>query len=205
MKKHLKSGWFGAGSPNHSGRLRRGSEVSELLHAPRTAAAGSAGARKCPRNLGGARISLAYLPSARGHCLQDLSGTDRLLQLPPLGGGSAGVRDQCRGGPFARERQLQRKSKLYDGRPDVDYVLSGRLEELDEIDYEGGVKVQVAISAQMVSVATGATVWTNSVSEVGTVSQRDVPAVVSAMNATMGRAIEKLLTPAPAPVPVKTN
>ena len=95
--------------------------------------------------------------------------------------------------------------KLYDGRSDVDYVLSGRLEELEEIDYEGGVKVQVAISAQMVSVATGATVWTNSVSEVGTVSQRDVPAVVSAMNGTMGRAIEKLLTPAPAPVPIKAN
>jgi len=95
--------------------------------------------------------------------------------------------------------------KVYDGRPGVDYVLSGRLEELDEIDYDGGVKVQVAISAQMVSLATGATVWTNSVSEVGTVSQRDVPAVVSAMNGTMGRAIEKLLSPAPAPIQVKTN
>ncbi|HTS07234.1 MAG TPA: ABC-type transport auxiliary lipoprotein family protein [Candidatus Eisenbacteria bacterium] len=95
--------------------------------------------------------------------------------------------------------------KVYDGRPGVDYVLSGRLEEFDEIDYDGGVKVQVVISAQMVSLATGATVWTNSVSEVGTVSQRDVPAVVSAMNGTMGRAIEKLLSPAPAPIQVKTN
>ncbi len=95
--------------------------------------------------------------------------------------------------------------RTYDGRSDVDYVLTGRLEELDEIDYEGGVKVQVAISAQMVSLATGATVWTNSVSEVGTVSQRDVPAVVSAMNSTMGRAIERLLSPAPVPVQVKTN
>jgi ABC-type uncharacterized transport system auxiliary subunit len=94
---------------------------------------------------------------------------------------------------------------VYDGRSDVDYVLSGRLEELEEIDYAGGIQVQVAISAQMVSVATGATVWTNSVSEVGEVNQRDVPAVVSAMNATMGRAIEKLLTPAPAPVPIKAN
>ena len=93
--------------------------------------------------------------------------------------------------------------RIYDGRPDIDYILSGRLEELEEIDYEGGVKVQVAVSAQMVSVATGATVWTNSVSEVGTVSQRDVPAVVSAMNGTMARAIEKLLTPVPAPVSAK--
>ena len=89
--------------------------------------------------------------------------------------------------------------KIYDGRPGVDYVLSGRLEELEEIDYEGGVKVRVAISAQMTNLATGATVWTNSASEVGTVGQRDVPAIVSEMNATMGRAIEKLLTPVPFP------
>jgi ABC-type uncharacterized transport system auxiliary subunit len=95
--------------------------------------------------------------------------------------------------------------KVYDGRSDVDYVLSGRLEELEEIDYEVGVKVQATISAQMVSTATGATVWANSVSEVGTVSQRDVPAVVSAMNGTMGRAMEKLLTPAPAPAAIKAK
>lgn len=95
--------------------------------------------------------------------------------------------------------------KLYDGRSDVDYVLSGRLERLEEIDYEGGVKVEVAISAQMTSFATGTTVWTNSVSEVGRVGQRDVPSVVSEMNQTMGRAIEKLLTPAPATVAMKRN
>jgi len=57
----------------------------------------------------------------------------------------------------------------------------------------------------MVSLATGGTVWTNSVSEVGTVGQRDVPAIVSEMNGTLGRAIEKLLTPAPAPAPIKAN
>jgi len=95
--------------------------------------------------------------------------------------------------------------KLYDGRPDINYVLSGRLEKLEEIDYEGGVKVEVAISAQMTSLATGATVWTNAVSEVGTVGQHDVPAVVSEMNRTMERAIVKLLTPPPGPAPSKGN
>ena len=88
--------------------------------------------------------------------------------------------------------------KLYDGRPDVDCVLSGRLEQLEEVDYGGAVKVEVAISAQMTSLATGATVWRNEVSEIGTVGKRDVPGVVAEMNAAMGRAIEKLLTPAPA-------
>jgi len=91
--------------------------------------------------------------------------------------------------------------KLYDGRPDIDYVLSGRLEKLEEIDYDGGVKVEVALSAQMMSLATGSTVWTNSVSEVGTVGGRDVPSVVSEMNRTMERAIEKLLMPLPATEP----
>jgi len=88
--------------------------------------------------------------------------------------------------------------KMYDGRPDINYVVSGQLEKLDEIDYDGSVKVEVALSAQMTSLATGETVWTNAVSEVGEVSKRDVPAVVSEMNRTMERAIDKLLTPAPA-------
>src|SRR6202045_1680355 len=90
--------------------------------------------------------------------------------------------------------------KPYDGRPDTQYVLSGRLEKLEEIDYEGGVKVEVAISAQMTNLATGLTVWYNAVSEVGDVNKRDVPAVVSEMNRTMERAIKKLLSPMPADV-----
>ena len=91
-------------------------------------------------------------------------------------------------GAFARVQS-------YDGSRDVDYVLSGRLEKLEEVDYQGGVKVQVAISAEMTSITTGATVWSNAVSEIGDVNKHDVPAVVSEMNRTMQRAIEKLVTP----------
>ena len=90
--------------------------------------------------------------------------------------------------------------KPYDGRPGTEYVLSGRLEKLEEIDYAGGVKVEVAISAQLTNLATGLTVWSNAVSEVGDVNKRDVPAVVSEMNRTMERAIKKLLSPMPADV-----
>jgi ABC-type uncharacterized transport system auxiliary subunit len=93
--------------------------------------------------------------------------------------------------------------KPYDGRSDIDYVLSGRIEKLEEIDYDGGVKVEVAISAQMTNVATGEAVWTNTVDEIGAVGQRDVPAIVSEMNQTMERAIERLLTPPPAAPPIK--
>jgi ABC-type uncharacterized transport system auxiliary subunit len=87
--------------------------------------------------------------------------------------------------------------KHYDGQPDADYVISGRLEKLEEIDYEGGVKVEVAVSAHMTKLETGTMVWSKAISEVGEVNQHDVPTVVSEMNHTMERAIEKLLTPVP--------
>lgn len=86
---------------------------------------------------------------------------------------------------------------MYNGRPDHEYVFSGKLEKLEEVDYPAGVKVEVAISAQITSVKTGSTVWSNAVSEVGTVSQRNVPGVVSQMNQTMDVAINKLLVTVP--------
>jgi ABC-type uncharacterized transport system auxiliary subunit len=89
---------------------------------------------------------------------------------------------------------------MYDGRSDADYVFSGRLEKLEELDYDGGVKVEVAISAQITRVASGTTVWSNTVSEAGTVSQRNVPGVVSQMNKSMDVAMNKLLATVPAPL-----
>jgi ABC-type uncharacterized transport system auxiliary subunit len=88
--------------------------------------------------------------------------------------------------------------KRYDGRPDAEYLVTGRLEKLEEIDYDGGVKVVVAISAQMIKVDTGATVWAKAVSKVGNVEKRDASAVVSAMSNTMDEAMQELLTPLPA-------
>ncbi len=93
--------------------------------------------------------------------------------------------------------------KKYDGHPDVDYILSGRLEKLEEIDYQGGVHVVVAVSAEVTNLHTGTTVWTNAASETGNVVQRNVPAVVAEMNRTMNRAIEKLLSTLPTSITTK--
>jgi ABC-type uncharacterized transport system auxiliary subunit len=88
---------------------------------------------------------------------------------------------------------------IYDGRPNNDYVFSGRLEKLEEVDSQEGVKVEVAISAQITRVATGATVWSNAVSETRPVPQRNVGGVVSEMNRTVDLALNKLLSTVPAP------
>ena len=83
--------------------------------------------------------------------------------------------------------------KIYDGRSDVDFVLSGRLERLEEVDYEGGVRVEVALSAQITDLRSGKTVWANAASERARVEKRNVPAVVAEMSQAMDGAIQKLL------------
>ena len=65
------------------------------------------------------------------------------------------------------------------------------------MDYEGGVKVEVSLSARMIEVRTGAQVWANSATEMTKVDQRNVPAVVSEMSNAMDRAIVKLLSSFP--------
>ncbi len=83
--------------------------------------------------------------------------------------------------------------KLYDGRSGNDYILSGRLEKLEELDYGSGVRVEVAMSAQITNVKNGLTVWTNAVDEVGKVEQHSVPGVVAEMNRAMERSVAKLV------------
>ena len=108
---------------------------------------------------------------------------------------TSAIADRLRaGGNFA-------EVKLYDGRSHTDYVISGQLEKLEEIDYEGGVKVEVAISAQMTDLRTAKTVWANSVCDIEKVAQPNVPAVVSEMSHSIDRAIEKLLSSIPSPPP----
>jgi len=87
---------------------------------------------------------------------------------------------------------------IYDGRHDNDYVFTGTIEKLEEVDYESGVKVEVALSAQITRISTGTTIWANSVSEVENVSERTMPGVVAQMNKATELAIAKLLSTFPA-------
>ena len=89
---------------------------------------------------------------------------------------------------------------MYEGRRDIEYVFSGKLEKLEEVDYAGGVKVEVALSAQITRASSGETVWSNSVFETGKVSHRNVAGVVAQMNQTTELAINRLLSTVPAPL-----
>ena len=95
--------------------------------------------------------------------------------------------------------------RAYDGRSDVDFILSGRLEKLEEVDYEGGVRVEVALSAQVTDLREGKTVWANAASESAPVEKQRVPAVVAAMSQAMDGAIQKLLASLSVSTPSNLN
>ena len=94
---------------------------------------------------------------------------------------------------------------LYDGHSETDYILLGRVEKLEEVDDGKNVRVEVALSAQLLDVRTGKTVWANYASDSGAVEQRRVSAVVGEMSRTTDRAMQKLLSPISIPMTRAAN
>ena len=81
----------------------------------------------------------------------------------------------------------------YAGQEHPDYLLSGRLERLDEVDYKSGVQVEVRLSAQLVNLRTGAPVWADAVTRTSEVCARDMNSVVVAMSHTVQESIDELV------------
>lgn len=92
-----------------------------------------------------------------------------------------------------RSSKLFSSVELYDGHNKPEYLLTGRLEKLDEIDYGGGVRVEAKLTAQITNLRTGAPTWSGSAAETLGVDSRTVSAVVSKMSAAVQVSIDSLV------------
>jgi ABC-type uncharacterized transport system auxiliary subunit len=81
----------------------------------------------------------------------------------------------------------------YNGQDRPDYLVTGRLEKLDEIDYGGGVKAEVKLSAELTNLRTGAIVWTGDASGTSKVDGHEVDSVVAEMNRALQESVDRLL------------
>jgi len=81
----------------------------------------------------------------------------------------------------------------YDGQERAPYVLRGRLEKLDEVDYRNGVQVEVRLSAQLLNTKTGTAVWAGDTTKTANVDQRQVNSVVRAMGKATQDGIAELV------------
>jgi len=84
--------------------------------------------------------------------------------------------------------------KPYDGQDKPDYLMTGRLERLDEIDYGGIVRVETKLSAELVDLRTGSTVWTGDATTTSNVETSNVNSVVAAMNRALQQNIDRLVS-----------
>ena len=80
----------------------------------------------------------------------------------------------------------------FDGRTRADFQLRSRIDRLEEVDFEQGVKVYVSISAELVDGQTARVVWTGVGNGEGSVSQSDVAEVVSRMREAAKQALDGL-------------
>ncbi len=81
----------------------------------------------------------------------------------------------------------------YDGQEHPEYLLRGRLERLDEVDYNGKVAVEVKLSAELSNTRTGASVWAGSVTKTSDVATRDINSVVTAMSQATQTCVSQLV------------
>jgi ABC-type uncharacterized transport system auxiliary subunit len=84
--------------------------------------------------------------------------------------------------------------KAYDGQDKPDYLMSGRLERLEEIDYGGDVRVEAKLSAELINLRSGSTVWTGDDVQSLRVETRNVNSVVVEMSQAVHKSIDQLVS-----------
>jgi uncharacterized lipoprotein YmbA len=74
------------------------------------------------------------------------------------------------------------------------YMLSGTIEQLEEVDHDRDVRVVCRISAQLLETRTRSVIWSHTASETISVEKRDMGGVVSSLTAAARTAADRLLT-----------
>ena len=93
-------------------------------------------------------------------------------------------------------RDLQRtfqSAELYDGRLDADFLLTGTLDRLEELDNGRAVSVNVGISATLHNLKTGGVIWSGTSSKTSAVEQRSVSGIVAVMSRDLSEATGQLV------------
>ena len=82
---------------------------------------------------------------------------------------------------------------LLPARDPADYLLRGRLENFEEVDFDGGVKGRVALELTLLRVRDRKVLWSGRRQGLGAVEGKDITAVVEALNGASEKVINELL------------
>ena len=93
-----------------------------------------------------------------------------------------------------RSRGAFQSVDLYDGGTSCDWIVSGTLDHLEEIDEGADVWIEVGLSARLKSARTGQVLWQDTSTRRVKADERSVPGVVAGMSREMGTAVQSLVT-----------
>ena len=93
-----------------------------------------------------------------------------------------------------RSRCAFQSVDLYDGSSTSDWIVSGTLDHLEEVDEGAEVWIEVGVSARLKSIRTGEVLWQDTYTKRTKVDKRSVPGMVAAMSSEMGTAVQALVT-----------
>jgi uncharacterized lipoprotein YmbA len=91
-------------------------------------------------------------------------------------------------------KQVFQSAELYDGRTSAEFLLTGSLDRLEEVDHVRSVSVEVAISAKLQNVKTGNVVWSDTSFKASEVDQRSLPGIVAEMSRDLSVAATQLVS-----------
>jgi cholesterol transport system auxiliary component len=83
---------------------------------------------------------------------------------------------------------------VFDGGGSAEYLVSGTLEHLEEVDQGADVSIEVRLSARLINLRTGQVLWQDTSSKTSRLDQRSVPGMVAEMSRDLGTAVERLVS-----------
>jgi ABC-type uncharacterized transport system auxiliary subunit len=83
---------------------------------------------------------------------------------------------------------------LFDGREASDYLVTGTLDHLEEVDQGHDVFVEVRLSAQLMDLRTGDVLWRDASSETTKLEHHAVPGIVAGMSQAADAAVKQLVS-----------
>lgn len=91
-------------------------------------------------------------------------------------------------------RHVFQSVEISEGGEKPAFVLRGSIDQLQEVDYKGAVKVQVSISAELEDPVRREKIWSSAAASECFVTKSDVRAVVAAMGQASQQSIARLVT-----------
>jgi uncharacterized lipoprotein YmbA len=96
---------------------------------------------------------------------------------------------------MAREiqsRGLFNSVDVFDGRSSPDYLITGTLDHLEEVDQGSKVSIEVGLSARLINLRTGEELWRGTSTKTAMLDERSVPGIVSELSRELGNAMASL-------------